>query len=447
MTEKLSDLIEQLLDAARSAGADAADAIVARGSSHSVSVRLGAVEAIERSEEHDIGLRVFVDGRNASISSSQLDSERIAGLAERAVAMARLAPPDPYAGLADPALLASSIPALDMMDPLTPDSETLKAIALEAEEAARSTPGISNSEGADASHGVTDFLMATSSGFSAGYCRSGHSFSVMVIAEKDGAMERDYDYSSAVFAEDLKSPAAVGKRAAERTLARLGATQPPTGRFPVIYDARVSRSIAGTIAGAVNGAAIARGTSFLKDSMGQAIAASGITLIDDPLRPRGAGSSPFDGEGLPRQQRVLVENGVLKGWLLDCATARQLGLAPTGNASRGIGGPPSPGTTNWIMQPGSISRDDLIAGVDRGLLVTEMIGSSVSLVTGDYSRGASGFWIEGGRLTHPVTEATIAGNLKDMLQQITAADDLDLSHATAAPSLRIDGMTIAGSSS
>lgn len=440
------NLMDMLLDRARAAGADAADGIVVGGHGHSVSVRMGEVEAIERSEDQDIGLRVFVDGRNASISTSRLDENSIATLAERAVAMAKLAPEDPYAMLASAELLAKDIPELDMYDATAPSADELKAAALKAEDAARAVPGITNTEGGSASHGSAAMMMATSNGFSGSYQRSSFGISTMVLSEKNGVMERDYDYTAAVYHSDLEDPEVIGRRAGERTMERLGAIRPPTGSYPVIYDARVSRSIASHIASAINGSAIARGTSFLKDKMGQAIAASGITLVDDPLRPRGMGSSPFDGEGLARQKRVMVDKGVLQGWFLDLASAKQLGLAPTGNAGRGVGSPPSPGTSNWIMEPGDISRDDLIAGIEEGFLVTEMIGSSVSLVTGDYSRGASGFWIKDGQISHPVTEATIAGNLNDMLMQITLADDLDLTKSTAAPTLRIDGMTVAGAS-
>ncbi|NBQ84422.1 MAG: TldD/PmbA family protein, partial [Alphaproteobacteria bacterium] len=324
--------------------------------------------------------------------------------------------------------------------------DDLKDAAMTAEDAARSVKGITNSEGSSASHGSVKIMMATSNGFSGQYERSSFGISAMVLSEKNGVMERDYDYTAAVYQADLDDPAKVGRSAGERTMQRLGATRPPTGVFPVIYDARVSRSISGHIASAINGAAIARGTSFLKDKMGEAIAASGVTLVDDPLRPRGMGSSSFDGEGLARQRRVMVDQGVLKGWFLDLASAKQLGLEPTGNAGRGVGSPPSPGTSNWIMEAGTLSRDDLIAEIEEGFLVTEMIGSSVSLVTGDYSRGASGFWIKNGKISHPVTEATIAGNLNDMLKRITPADDLDLTKSTAAPSLRIDGMMVAGGS-
>lgn len=448
MSDRKSKTIEtimaMLLDSAKKHGADAADAVVAGGISEEVSVRLGKLESIERSEDRNIGLRVFVDGRNAVISTASTDQNSIDELAERAVSMARLAPPDPYAGLAEAELLAKDIPDLDLMDHTVPSSDMLKDLAFSVEEAARATTGITNSEGGSASYGTSEIMLATSNGFSSQYERSGFSISTVALAEHNGKMERDYDFSSAVHFSDLRPAAEVGASAAQRTLAKLGAIKAKTGSFPVIYDQRVSSSISGHIASAINGAAIARGTSFLKDRMDEQITSANISITDDPLRPRGAGSSTFDGEGLPRRKRLMLENGVLKGWLLDLASARQLNLDPTGNASRGVSSAPSPSTSNWIMSPGTISRDELIADIEEGFLITELIGSSVSLITGDYSRGASGFWIENGALTYPVTEATIAGNLKEMLMAITAANDLDFSRSNVTPSLRIDGMTIAG---
>ncbi|MGB1963861.1 MAG: TldD/PmbA family protein [Candidatus Puniceispirillales bacterium] len=444
MSIDLEHIMSMLLDKARTHGADTADAVVAGGVSEEVSVRLGKLESIERSEDRNIGLRVFVDGRNAIISTASVDAESIDELAARAVAMARLAPQDPYAGCADAHLLATDIPDLDLMDRTVPSSDTLKDLAFAVEDAAQSVKGITNSEGGNASYGTSAMMLATTNGFSASYERSGYGISTVALAEHDGKMERDYDYSSAVHFEDLKSPEDIGLRAANRTLSRLDARKVKTGDFPVIYDQRVSSSISGHLASAINGASIARGTSFLKDRMGEQITNAAITMTDDPLRPRGAGSSGFDGEGLARRQRIMIENGILKGWFLDLASARQLGLEPTGNASRGTGSPPSPSTSNWIMTAGDVSRDELIAGIDEGFLVTELIGSSVSLITGDYSRGASGFWIENGKIAYPVTEGTIAGNLKDMLMTITPADDLDFTRSNITPSLRIDGMTVAG---
>ncbi len=445
MEQTYQTLIGQLLDAAKSAGASGADAMLARGQSTSVSIRHGKVESAERSEDFDIGLRVFVGQQTASISTSQLDADNIKDLAARAVAMAKLAPEDPYVTLASADQLAQQIPMLDIYDPAQPDADSLRQRASEVEAAAFSVDGITNSDGGNAGYGVVDVLIATSNGFSAGYQRSSHGVSAVVIAEKDGQMERDYDYSSAVFETDLDAADAVGKNAAKRTLERLGASKAKTGKFPVIYDRRVAASLVSTLAGAVNGASVARGTSFLKDQLGKKIAADGLNFIDDPLRPRGMASRPFDAEGCPVQTRKMVEDGVLQGWFLDLSSAAKLGLAGTGNAKRSLGSAPSPGSSNFYLENGTIGRDDLIADIDEGFLVTELMGSSVDMITGDYSRGAGGFWISKGKIAQPISEATIAGNLKDMLMNITRANDIDMRDSTAAPSLRIDGMTVAGS--
>ena len=434
-----------MLDAAKVAGADCADAMLARGHSTNISLRLGNVEASERSEDFDIGLRVFVGQRTASISTSQLDDENITNLAERAVAMAKLAPEDPFVRLATDAELAKSIPDLDIFDETVPDDDSLKDRAAAAEEAALSFNGIKTSDGADAGHGIVDVLIGTSNGFLAGYKRSSHGVSTVVIAEKDGQMERDYDYSSAVYESDLQPAEEVGKSAATRTLARLGARKPQTGQFPVIYDRRVAASLVGTMASAINGANITRGTSFLKDSLGKQVASKGLNFIDNPLRPRGLGSRLFDGEGLAVSKRVMIDDGVLTGWFLDLASAAKLCMTPTGNARRGIGSAPSPGASNFYIENSTISRDDLMADIDEGFLITEMIGSSVDMITGDYSRGAGGFWISKGKIAEPITEATIAGNLKDMFMQITAANDIDLRDSIASPSLYLNCMMIAGS--
>ena len=445
MEKNHQTLIEELLVAANTAGADGADAMLARGQSTNISLRLGRVEASERSEDFDIGLRVFIGQRTASISTSQLDSENITNLAERAVAMAKMAPENPYVRLATDAEITTSIPNLDMFDDTMPSADCLKDRASEAEEAALSHTGIKTSDGADAGHGIVDVLFGTSNGFLGGYKRSSHGVSAVVIAEKDGQMERDYDYSSAVYESDLQCAKDVGHSAAKRTLARLGARKPKTGKFPVIYDRRVAASLAGTMAGAINGAAVTRGTSFLKDSLGKQVARAGLNFIDDPLRPRGLGSRLFDGEGLAVSRRIMIYDGVLTGWFLDLASATKLDMTPTGNARRGLGSAPSPGASNFYIENSSISRDDLIADIDEGFLITEMIGSSVDMITGDYSRGAGGFWISKGKIAQPITEATIAGNLKDMFMQITAANDIDLRDSIASPSLRLDSMMVAGS--
>ena len=445
MNTNHQNLIAQLLDAAQTAGADGADAMLARGQSNSISLRLGKVEASERSEDFDIGLRVFIGQRTASISTSQLDPENIKNLAERAVAMAKLAPEDPYVRLATDAEIVKSIPDLDMFDETMPDSERLRERAARAEDAALSHKGIKTSDGADAGHSIVDVLIGTSNGFLAGYKRSSHGVSTVVIAELAGHMERDYDYSAAVYESDLQPAEEVGNNAASRTLARLGAQKPKTGKFPVIYDRRVAASLVGTMAGAINGASISRGTSFLKDSLGKQVTSKGLCFVDDPLRSRGLGSRLFDGEGLAVQRRVMVDDGVLTGWFLDLASAAKLEMTPTGNARRGLGSAPSPGASNFYIENSTISRDALIAEIDEGFLITEMIGSSVDMITGDYSRGAGGFWISKGQITHPITEATIAGNLAEMFMQMTAANDIDLRDSVASPSLRLDSMTVAGS--
>ena len=443
MSKSIETTMTMLLESAKRAGAEAADAIVAGGVSEEVSIRLGKLESMERSEDRAIGLRVFVDGRNAVISTASTDKVSIDTLAERAVAMARIAPRDPYAGLAEASQFATDFPDLDLMDRTVPSSDQLIALATAVEDAAISVEGITNSEGGSASYSTSAVMLATSNGFAADFERSGFGISTCVLAESDGAMENDYDFSSAVHFSDLRAPQEVGAKAAARVLARIGAKKAKTGAFPVIYDQRVSASISGHIASAISGAAVARGTSFLKDKLGAQIAHKGITITDAPLRPRGLASASFDDEGLPKQTSVLVKDGVLQGWLLDLASARQLGLPPSGHASRGISSAPHPSTSNWMMTAGAVSRDDLIAGIEEGLLVTELIGSSVNLITGDYSRGAAGFWIKNGEVTYPVTEATIAGNLTDMLMTLTPADDLDFCRAHVTPTLRVDGMTVA----
>ncbi len=445
MTQDKTKLMDALLAGAKKAGADAADAALATGQSTSVSVRLGKTESVERADDYAAGLRVFVGQKTATLSLGQLKEADIASLCERAVAMAKAGPDDPFAILATSEQIAKDLPDLDMCDDTELDTATLTDMAFAAEDEARSTKGISNSEGGSASQGRSEIFIAGTHGFSAGYSRSSFGFSTVVLAEQDGQMQRDYDYSSAVYAQDLKDPREVGRRAAKRTLARLGALKAKTGQFPVIYDNRVSSSLARHFASAINGASIARGTSFLKDQMGQQIANKAITLIDDPLRQRGAGSRAFDGDALPVSRQTLIASGQLESWLLDLSSARQLGLAPTGNAARSLANRPSPSTSNLIMENGEHSFDALIADIEEGFLITELMGSSVSLITGDYSRGAGGFWIENGQITWPVGEATIAGNLKDMFMGLTPADDPDTTSSAIVPSIRVDHMMVAGS--
>ena len=443
MTDHL-DLLDQLIQRARKAGADQADGVMFEGVSISHAQRLGHIEKLERSEGYDLGLRVLIGRRQAIVSSNDRSRAALDALVERAVAMAKSVPEDEFCGVAEPGQIATAWPEIDLLDPEEPKAERLIELARTAEEAARAVAGISNSEGAEASWGMSRVNLASSNGFRGSYAGSSHGVSVAVLAGTGDGMERDYDYSSAIYAADLEDPALVGKRAGERTVRRLGARKPATARLPVVYDPRVASSLLGHLTGAILGPSIARKTSFLKDRLGERIFPAGINIIDDPHRRRGFRSKPFDAEGLANQRRALVEDGVLKSWILDLRSARQLGLVSTGNASRGTSSPPSPAPTNLYLEPGAVTRQELIADITAGLYVTELIGMGVSGVTGDYSRGAAGFWIENGEIAYPVNEITIAGNLKDMFLSLGAASDLEFRGGTNAPTLRVEGMTIAG---
>jgi PmbA protein len=439
----LIERAERLVRAARAAGADAADAVAMRSLSLSIEVRDGAVEESESAEGDDLGLRVLVGKRQAVVSTNDLAGD--AGeLAARAVAMARVAPEDRFAGLADESLLARDIPDLDLIDRALPTVQELEETARRAEAAALAVPGVTKSSGASASAGIGGMVLVTSSGFSGAYLGSRHGVSMTAIAGSGTGMERDYDYSSALHAEDLESPETIGRRAGERAVARLNPRKVSTQKVPVVFDPRVAGSLVSHLASAVNGASVARKTSFLRDRMGQKLFADGISIIDDPLRRRGLRSHPFDGEGVGCGKLALVEDGVLRSWLLDCATARELGLATTGHASRGVSSVPSPAPSNLHLAAGTVSPDDLIADIKEGFYVTDLIGMGVNMVTGDYSRGASGFWIGNGKRGYPVSEVTIAGNLIDIFRNLTPADDLEFRYGTNAPTLRLEGLTIAG---
>ena len=439
------EILENLIQAARKAGADAADALLVEGVSAGVSYRLGKLEDVERAESRDLGLRVFVGARVAFVSSTDLSEDRLAELPERAVAMAKLAPEDKYAGLAPRELLARDFPSLDLEDGSEPSTKTLIERAKSVEGAAMAVKGITNSEGGGASYGRTGIALATSEGFRGSYAATSHSIGVAVLAGEGTGMERDYAQSNARHASDMETPDVVGKRAGERTIKRLNPRQAKSQRAPVIYDPRVSASLVGSFAGAISGASIARGVSFLKDKMGQAVFGPSINIIDDPHRVRGLRSKPFDGEGVANRKMALIENGVLTAWLLDTASARQLGLTTNGHAARGTGGPPSPSTTNLYMAPGKLSPEELMADIKDGFYVTETMGFGVNGVTGDYSQGAAGFWIENGEIAYPVSGVTIASNLKEMFLNLTPANDLEFRHGTNAPTIRVEGMTIAGS--
>jgi PmbA protein len=440
----LSDLAQRLVEAAKRAGADAADAVAVRGVSQGVEVRDGRVEESERSEGDDMGLRVLVGQRQAVVSTNDISGDGIAKLAERAVAMARVAPEDKYVGLADPALLARDFPELDLLDPDVPSTAELERRAQEAEAAGLSVKGVTKSGGASASSGIGGMVLVTSTGFHGSYLRSSQGFSMTAISGEGTGMERDYDFSSAPHAEDLDSPAAVGRKAGERAVARVNPRKVETCKVPVVYDPRVSGSIVGHIVGAINGASIARKTSFLKDKLGQQLFPSNIRIIDDPLRKRGLRSQAFDAEGVKVKQHALIDQGVLTTWLLDCATARELGMATTGHAHRGVSSSPSPGAYNLHLEAGTVTPKDLISDIKQGFYVTDLIGSGVNGVTGDYSRGASGFWIENGEITYAVSEVTIAGHLLAMFKSLVAADDLEFRYGVNAPTLRIEGLTLGG---
>jgi len=440
----LTDLAERLVSAARRAGADQADALAVRSVSLAVEVRDGAVEESQRSESDDLGLRVIVDHRQAVVSTNDLKGDGFDALAERAIAMARAAPQDRFAGLADPAELARVLPALDLLDPDMPEVGALEARAREAEAAGLAVAGVTKSDGASASAGVGGVVLVTSHGFCGATLASRHSISMSAIAGEGTAMERDYDYSSTLHAADLDGAAAIGRRAGERAVKRLNPRKVATRRVPVVFDSRISGGLVGHLAGAANGNAIARQTSFLRDKLGQKIFAAGIDIVDDPLRPRGLRSRPFDAEGIAGKRLNLVEHGVLKTWLLDSATARELDLTTTGHAQRGVSSTPAPSASNLHLAPGDKTADQLIGEIEDGFYVTDTIGMGVNLVTGDYSRGASGFWIENGQCTYPVSEVTIAGHLLEMFASLTPANDLVFRYGTNAPTVRVEGLTVAG---
>ena len=440
----LTDLASRLVAAARRVGASEADAVAVRSVSLSVQVRDGAVEELQRSEGDDVGLRVLVGRKQASVSTNDIKGDGVDALAERVVAMARAAPDDEFAGLADPALLAKNFPDLDLLDPDMPGVDVLEQRAQAAEAAALAVTGVTKSDGASASSGIGGMVLVTSSGFRGATLGSRHSISMSAIAGEGTGMEGDYDFSSTLHAADLDRAEDIGRKAGERAVKRLNPRKVATRKVPVIFDPRISGSLVGHVASAANGAAIARKTSFLREKLGEAILAPGIDIVDDPLRRRGQRSHAFDAEGVVTSKLHLVENGVLKTWLLDCATARELGLKTTGHAQRGVSSVPSPGPTNLYLAPGSKSPDALIAEIEDGFYITDLIGMGVNLVTGDYSRGAAGFWIENGECTYPVSEVTIAGHLTEMFASLTPANDLAFRYGTNAPTLRVEGLTVAG---
>jgi PmbA protein len=437
--ELLADLIAQ----ARAAGADAADAMLVSGISLGVQRRLGKTDHVERSEGRDLGLRVFLGKRAALVSSSTMDPASFKELAARAVAMAGVVPEDPYVGLAETAAPPDPL-ELDLVDSAEPDTEALVARAAVAEDAALAVAGVTNSEGAEAGFSRAEAFLVTSAGFTGSARRTGHSVSATALAGSGTAMQRDYDYHTTIHLADLDDPAKIGRGAGDRAIARLNPTRPTTAKMPVVYDPRVAGTLLSHFAGAISGASVARGTSFLKDRMGERVFAPGIAIHDDPRRVRGLRSRVFDGEGTPTAARMLIEDGILKTWLLDSRSARQLGLRPTGHAARGTGGPPSPAPSNLYLAAGALTPAELMADIKLGIYVNELIGMGVNGVTGDYSRGAAGFMIRDGALAEPVAEITIAGNLRDMFAHLTPANDLRFRRGTDSPTVRVEGMTMAG---
>lgn len=444
--ETATEIAHRATQAARAAGADAADAIYVADASSDVQVRDGALEDVGRSESAELGLRVFVGQRSASVSTSDLSDDALATLVDRAVAMARLAPEDPFAGLApEDRLLKGAAPQLDLDDHGDPAPDTLKSRALAVEEAARGVPGVTKSDGASASAARTTIALATSHGFAGGYALSRYSIAATALAgEGAGAMQRDYASHSARHEHDLDAAEAVGREAGERAVARVDPGRIASGAMPVVFDRRIAGGIVGALVGAISGAAIARRTSFLIDALGSQLFAPGIRVIDDPHRPRGLRSRPFDGEGLPVSPTAIVDDGVLQTWLLDSASARQLHLEPTGHAARGVGGAPGVSTTNLYLEAGVVPPETLIGEIERGVFIVETIGHGLNGVTGDFSVGAAGMLIERGEIAGPVAEFTIAGNMRAMFAALTPANDLRFRAGVNAPTIRIDGMTVAG---
>jgi PmbA protein len=432
--DELLNQAEDLLRAAKAAGADTAEASMSIGTSLALQRRLGKIEETERAEGRGLSLRVFIGKQNASVSAGSIDPAAFARLAEQAVAMARVVPEDIYAEIpeAPPPIDAAF---LDLNDPIEPSMEVLIARAAAAEDAALSLPGITNSEGASAGWGRSQSVLVTSKGFAGAYTRSNHSISATAIAGAGVGMQRDYDYSSAVHAEDLEAAELIGRRAAEQALARLNPARPKTAKLPVVFDPRVSASFLSSLSGAISGGSIARGTSFLKEKLGAQIFAPNITIIDDPFRVRGQRSRAFDGEGQPGQKRAFIENGVLTSWILDTRSANQLGLKTTGNSG---------GVSNFYLEPGSVTPDELMADIAEGLYITEMMGGGVNGITGDYSRGATGFMIRNGKLAEPVAEFTIAGHALSIFANLQPANDLIFKRGTNAPTVRVEGLTVAG---
>ena len=439
------NLLQEVVAKARAAGADAAEAVFAERQSLSVTVRLGALEEVEREESRDLGLRVFVGRRQASVSGSDVSADGRAKLIDRVVAMARLAPEDPYAGLAPEARLARGpLPDLDLYDPSEPDPEMLEARALAAEDAARATPGVSTTDSCSASWSTGAWRLVTSTGFAGEYRASSFGVGALAIAGEGSAMERAGDGRQVRWLADLPAAESIGAEAGRRAAARLGPRKIASTTAPVIFENRLAASTLGPLIGAISGPAVARGVSFLKDKLGKPVFARDVTITDDPHRRRGLGSSPFDDEGVANRATSLIDAGVLTTWLLNVASARQLGLETTGHASRGLAGPAGVGTSNLTLQPGTLDQAALMREAGTGLLVTNLFGPSLNANNGDWSVGCAGFWFENGEIAYPVNEITVAGNLIDAYGRLVPGSDLEFRGSANAPSVLIDALAIAG---
>ena len=443
MTDTLSRLSD-LVQLALASGADAADAVLLDTAALSAGRRMRQPEKLERTESIDFGLRVLVGRRQAAVSSTDLKPDTLRALVERAVAMARVVPEDEFAGIADPAQIAEEAVDLDLYDPTEPSAEQLVERAAAAEEAALAVAGVTNSGGASAGWRRTSITLVASNGFAQSYRRTTNSVSVGVIAGTGEGMQSDGDNSVMAFMADLADPQVVGRSAGEKAVARLNPRKVDSARVPVVLDPEVADGLLSSLAGAISGAAVARGTSFLKDALGKQIFADGITIMDDPFIPRGHRSRPFDGEGIAPMARPIINDGRLTTWLLDLKSARQLGLVSTGHAGRFSGSASSPSPANFYLAPGKQTRAELLRETGTGLYVMGLMGQGVNPTTGDYSRGAHGFWIENGELAYPVAEVTIAGNLRDMFLHLTPASDLTHRYGIDSPTVRIEGMTLAG---
>ena len=439
------NLLHDVVGAALKAGADAAEAVFAERRALSLTVRMGDLEEVEREESRDLGLRVFVGRRQAAVSGSDISKDARQKLVERAVAMAQLAPEDPYAGFAPEDRLARGpFGDLELFDPTEPSAETLEEKARAAEEAARAVEGVTNSEGGSASWSSGRWRLVTSAGFTGPHEGSSFSLSAAAIAGDGSTMERGGEGRAVRWQSDLPSAQFIGSEAGRRAVQRLGARKIASTTAPVIFENRLAASLLGPLMGAISGPSVARGVSFLKDRLGQPVFAKGVNIVDDPHKPRGLGSSPFDDEGVANELRVIIDDGVLTTWLLNTASARQLGMDTTGHAARGLAGPPGVSTSNFTLMPGQKDQAGLMREAGAGLLVTSMFGPSLNANTGDWSVGCSGFWFEGGELAWPVTEITVAGNLHDIYARLVPGSDLEIRGSTNAPSLLVDGLAIAG---